>query len=223
MAASRPFWRNNGLTIVLLLLFCGAFAGQIVTGHRQYDDDQAEHGQSPATLVQYLSTPAFLEATMENWESEWLQMGLYVFLTVFLFQKGSSESKDPDKTAPVDRPPDPNRPGAPAPVRRGGLASTLYQHSLSMTFLGLFLVAFVLHAVGGAGEYNADQAEHGQSERVTVVQYMASSRFWFESFQNWQSEFLSVAAMVVLTIFLREHGSPESKPVDAAHGDTGND
>ncbi len=160
---------------------------------------------------------------MENWESEFLQMGMYVFLTVFLFQKGSSESKDPDKQESVDRRPDANRPGAPGPVRRGGVALTLYQHSLTLTFLALFLLSFVLHAVGGTGEYNAEQAEHGQPEPVTVVQYMHASRFWFESFQNWQSEFLSIAAMVVLTIFLREQGSPESKPVDAAYMDTGTD
>ena len=90
-----------------------------------------------------------------------------------------------------------------------------------LAFLLLFLGSFVLHAKGGAGEYNDDQRVHGRRERVTAVGYMGTSQFWFESLQNWQSEFLAVGSMVVLTIFLREKGSKESKPVDAAHDETG--
>ncbi|HUR95478.1 MAG TPA: DUF6766 family protein [Gemmatimonadales bacterium] len=221
MPARRSFFRDNGLSMVLLALFLASFAGQVVAGYRRYNEEQREHGQPPRTVSGYLSTPAFLEATMENWESEFLQMAMYVLLTALLFQRGSSESKDPDKPEPVDRRPDPSRPGAPWPVRRGGLALTLYQHSLALAFTSLFVLSFALHAAGGAGEYNEEQEEHGRSERVTTAQYMGSSRFWFESFQNWQSEFLSMAAMVVLTIFLRQRGSPESKPVDAAHSETG--
>ena len=169
----------------------------------------------------YLRSPEFLEPTAENWESEFLQMGAYVVLTAFLVQKGSAESKDPDQAEPVDRRPDPNRPGAPGPVRRGGGALALYRHSLSLAFLALFAVSFVLHAIGGAGAYNQEQAAHGRPERVSALGYMGTARFWFQSPQNWQSEFLAVLAIVVLTIFLREHGSPESKPVDAAHAETG--
>ena len=121
----------------------------------------------------------------------------------------------------VDRQPDPSREGAPGPVRRGGLALTLYRQSLSLVFLALFLVSFALHAVGGAGEYNAEQAEHASPERVTVIGYLGTSRFWLESLQNWQSEFLAILAMVVLSVFLRQHGSAESKPVDAPHAQTG--
>jgi hypothetical protein len=157
---------------------------------------------------------------MENWESEFLQMAVYVLLTVFLYQKGSSESKDPDEKAEVDREPDPRRPGAPWPVRRGGMILSLYRNSLGIALSALFLLSFVLHAVGGAGEFNEERAQHG-SEPLTVVQYLGTSRFWFESLQNWQSEFLSIGVMVVLSIFLRQQGSPESKPVDAAHGETG--
>jgi len=215
------FWRNNGLSLVLVAMFVITLVGQSLAGHRHYNDDQREHGQPTVSYVEYLGTPAFLEATMENWESEFLQMGTYVYLTVFLFQKGSAESKDPEKSEPVDRKPDPKRRGAPGPVRRGGFALTLYKNSLSLTFLVLFLVTLVLHAVGGAAEHNEEQAAHGQAERVTVLQYLGTSRFWFESLQNWQSEFLAIAAMVVLSIFLRQQGSPESKPVDAAHSETG--
>ena len=217
----RQFLRNNGLSLVLVAMFLVALAGQSVVGHRQYNEEPVEHGQPAVTYFQYITGPEFLEATMENWESEFLQMGVYVMLTAMLFQKGSSESKDPDKQEPVDRTPNPRRPGAPGPVRRGGMALWLYQNSLSLAFTALFLVSFILHAVGGAAEYNEEQAAHGQSVRISVTQYMAGSRFWFESLQNWQSEFLAIAAMVVLSIFLRQHGSPESKPVDAAHSETG--
>jgi hypothetical protein len=217
----RRLWRNNGLSIVLVALFVLTLVGQSIAGHRHHNEEQRTHGQPEITFGRYLSSPSFLEATMENWESEFLQMAAYVLLTVFLFQKGSAESKDPEKEEEVDRQPDPKRKGAPGPVRRGGVALIIYKHSLGLAFTALFLVSFFLHAIGGAGEYNEEQAEHGLSDRTTVLGYLATNRFWFESLQNWQSEFLSIAAMVVFTIFLREHGSPESKPVDAAHDATG--
>ena len=218
----RRFWRNNGLSIVLAAMFALTLAGQSVAGHRQHNDEQRDHGQPELSYGAYLRSPAFLEATAENWESEFLQLAVYVLLTAVLFQKGSAESKDPDgPPEEEDREPDPTRPGAPGPVRRGGLALALYRHSLSLALGALFLASFVLHAVGGAGEYNEEQAEHGSAERVTVLGYMGTARFWFESLQNWQSEFLAVLAIVVLTIFLRQQGLPESKPVDAAHSETG--
>jgi hypothetical protein len=217
----RRLWRNNGLSVAFFVLFAAALAGQSLVGHRHYNAEQRDHGRAEVTLGEYVRSPAFLEATAENWESEFLQMAAYVLLTALLFQRGSAESKDPDGPEDVDREPDPARPGAPGPVRRGGLALALYRHSLSLALGLLFVVTFVLHAVGGAGEYNEDQAEHGSPERVSVLGYMATARFWFESLQNWQSEFLAVFAIVVLTVFLRQQGSPESKPVDAAHGETG--
>ena len=110
---------------------------------------------------------------------------------------------------------------APWPVRKGGLALTIYEHSLSLAFLLLFLVSFILHAASGAREYNADQREHGNAVQVSTMEYMSTSRFWFESFQNWQSEFLSLAAMVWLAVYLREHGSAESKPVATPHDENG--
>jgi hypothetical protein len=149
-------------------------------------------------------------------------MAAYVVLTIFLFQRGSSESKDPDKREAVDR--DPRRSagkaGVPGPVRRGGWALRIYENSLSLVFVFLFLLSVAIHAIGGAVEYNQDQMEHGEPT-VSVMQYLHSARFWFESFQNWQSEFLSLAAMVIFSVFLRQRGSPESKPVDAPHTETG--
>jgi hypothetical protein len=218
----KQFWRNNSLTIAFLTLFLVAWlAGQVFTGLNVYNDERRDHGAPAIDLAQYLTTPHFLEATMENWESEFLQMFLYVALTAILFQRGSAESKDPDKREAVDNPPDQSKSDAPWPVRRGGLWLKLYSNSLGLAFLVLFMVSFVLHAAGGAGEYNETQRQHGEGEPVTVLQFMTTSEFWFQSLQNWQSEFLAVGSMVVLSIFLRQRGSPESKPVDAAHSDTG--
>ncbi len=222
----KRFLRENSLSIVWLCLFFLTFwLGQTLSGHRQYNNEQRDHHRPEVSYTEYLLTPHFLEATMENWESEFLQMFLFIALTSFLYQKGSAESKKLDEAESVDRDPKKsrNKKDAPWPVRKGGLALALYQYSLSLAFLLLFLISFYLHAVGGAGEYNQDQLEHGSSEMVTTLSYMATSRFWFESFQNWQSEFLSVGAMVLFTIFLRHRGSPESKPVDAPHSQTGKD
>jgi hypothetical protein len=215
--------RDNGLSLVLALLFVGSFAGQTIAGYRHYNNEQREHAQATLSPTAYLTSPHFYEATAENWESEFLQLFGYVILTAVLFQRGSSESKDPDKPEPVDRDPRRSRdkPGVPGPVRRGGWVLALYEHSLSLTFLVLFLGAFVLHAASGAREFNADAAAHDDPTRVSLGTYMTTARFWFESFQNWQSEFLALFAMVVLSIFLRERGSPESKPVDTPHHETG--
>jgi len=219
----RRFLRDNGLSLVLFGLFFFTFiVGQSLAGHSEYNDDQSEHGQPTVGFAEYLTTGHFIEATFENWESEFLQMAAYVVLTVFLYQRGSSESKDPDKEEEVDRDPAKarDRRDAPGPVRAGGPALKLYENSLFLAFVLLCLLSFSLHAYGGAEEYSSEQAAHGRAG-VTAWQYLATSRFWFESFQNWQSEFLSVAAIVVLSIWLRQRGSPESKPVDAAHAETG--
>ena len=215
----RRLFRNNGLSIVLMGLFIFTMVGQTLTGFRQYNETQRDHHQPTVGMGEYLKSGHFWEATAENWESEFLQMAMFVVLTAFLYQKGSAESKDPDdETDPVDEDPKlrKNDPTAPWPVRRGGFVLWLYSNSLSIAFGVLFLASFVVHGVKGAEEYNEDQREHAQP-LVTVTQYMTSSRFWFESFQNWQSEFLSLWAMVVFTIYLRQKGSAESKPVAAAH------
>ena len=220
----RRILRENGLSIVWLgLFFVTLIFGQSVAGHREYNSDQREHGRPEAAYAEYIASAHFVEATMENWESEFLQMFLFIVLTACLYQKGSAESKKLDEEEEVDRDPrlSKDKKDAPWPVRRGGLVLKLYENSLSLTFFLLFVGALFLHAAGGAREYNQDQAEHGSGERVTTLQYMGTSRFWFESLQNWQSEFLAVGLMVVLSIWLRQKGSPESKPVDAPHSQTG--
>ena len=222
----RRFLRENGLSLVWFGLFFLAFiVGQTLAGHREYNNEQREHGQPTLTYAEYLGTAHFAEATMENWESEFLQMFLFVALTAFLYQKGSAESKKLDEEEAVDRDPRQarNKKDAPWPVRKGGMILKLYEYSLSLAFFLLFLGCFFLHAAGGARAYNEEQRAHGGGEQVTTLSYLTTSRFWFESLQNWQSEFLAVGSMVVLSIFLRQRGSPESKPVDAPHSQTGKD
>ena len=216
--------RNHGLSITLTALFVVFMGAQTLTGWYAFNDEQREHRAEEVTLRDYLGSGHFMEATAENWESEFLQMAAYVFLTVFLFQRGSAESKKIGEVEAVDR--DPRsfkaKPDAPWPVRRGGWVLKVYENSLALAFLLLFLISFGLHAVGGTVLHNDEAAAHG-GELLSVSEFAQTSQFWFESFQNWQSEFLSLVAMVVLSIFLRQRGSPESKPVDAAHAQTGAD
>jgi hypothetical protein len=208
---------------VLLLLFLISLAGHAVSGWKAYNEEQREHGQPQVTFPAFLATSEFGETVFENWESEFLQMGFYVILTVVLFQRGSSESKKHDGSDEVDEDPLAHRndPDVPGPVRAGGWRLRLYKNSLSLAFLALFVVSFVGHAAAGARRHNEEQRRHGQSEPVTTVRYMQTPQFWYESFQNWQSEFLAVLAIVVLSSRLRQWGSPESKPVHASHSATG--
>lgn len=217
----RRFLFENGLSIVVFIMFVGSFAGQVVAGYQVYNEDQRDHQQAPITLGAYLRTGAFVEATAENWESEFLQMGVFVLLTAFLYQRGSSESKPIEEPTVVDQDPATARhdPNAPWPVRHGGLWLTVYKHSLGIALLLLFAGAFAAHAVGGAAEYNHIQQEHGGTP-VSVLAYVATSQFWFESFQNWQSEFFAVGVLVLMSIWLRQQGSAQSKPVAASANDT---
>lgn len=219
----KRFLRENGLSLVLLVLFLATWLfGQAVAGHRESNNDRQEHGLPSETMGEYFTSAHFIEATSENWESEFLQMGVYVMLTVFLFQKGSSESKSIDGPEEVDRDPRSakDKKDAPWPVRKGGWTLKIYEYSLSLAFIFLFLLCFTVHVVSGCANYNEELRLHNRPE-VTCGQYFASSRFWFESLQNWQSEFLAILSMVVLSIWLRQRGSPESKPVDAPHSETG--
>jgi hypothetical protein len=202
-------------------MFLVAIVGQIYTGLHEHNQEIQDLGGQAVSLGTYLLSGHFLQSTFENWESEFLQMGFFVILTIFLYQKGSSESKDPDGGAEeVDEEPDPKKKEAPWPVRKGGLALQIYKHSLSLALFILFILSFILHWYGSLRNYNEEQALKDLPTE-TAFQYLGKSRFWFESFQNWQSEFLSVFAMVLLSIHLRQKGSPQSKPVDAPHSQTG--
>lgn len=216
------FLRDNGLTIVLVTATLICIAGMYIAGWLASNEELRAHGSPALTLSQYGLTGHFLSAVFENWESEFLQMSAYVVLTAYLFQRGSAESRDPDKRSPQDEGPADREgdPEAPWPVKAGGVVQFLYAYSLGIVLTGLFLASFVLHLVSSAKAGSETAQLHGQST-TTLVQHLGSAQFWFESLQNWQSEFLSTAVIVVLSIFLRYRGSPESKPVGAPHGETG--
>lgn len=213
--------RDNSLTLVLLLLFAASIAGQWIAGWHVALEDAARHGAEPMSLAVYTASPEFLSSVFENWESEFLQMAAYVVLTAILIQRGSSESRDPD--AP---PRDTHltsqalKSGAPAILRAGRLARALYARSLGIVLGLLFLLSFLLHWTQSARAAAQEALEHG-AQPPTLFAYLGDPQLWFESFQNWQSEFLSTAVLVVLSIFLRQRESPESKPVAAPHAQTG--
>jgi len=212
----RRIFHQHGLTIVMLGLFFVVFIfGQMLTGRKEHNDERRKWGQAELGYIDYLKSAHFSEATAENWESEFLQMCVYVLATAFLYQKGSAESKDPRKKH-EHQARDSSNPNSPWPVRRGGWILRVYEHSLSLALFALFLIAFVWHSLGGHRLYNQHRVADGEAP-VGLTDYITSSRFWFESFQNWQSEFLSIGLMVVLTIWLREVNSPESKKVETPH------
>ncbi|UXT20525.1 hypothetical protein FY140_07300 [Agrobacterium tumefaciens] len=215
-------FRDNGLTIVLVLTSLLTIGGMLATGWAVYNEELAQHQATPLTLFSYAKSGHFLSALFENWESEFLQMSAYVMLTAFLFQRGSAESKDPDKAISQDEDPAQRAddPEAPWPVKAGGFIRTLYSYSLGLALFFLFIVSFVLHLKYSADAGALEAAMHGEPE-TSLFTHLGSVEFWFESFQNWQSEFLSTAVLVVLSIFLRFRGSPESKPVAAPHSETG--
>ena len=218
MAGLSAWIHDRALTIVLMAMFLFFLAGQVATGFWEYNDSRVEHGGTPVALSGYLATGHPWEALFENWESEFLQMAVFILLTTCLVQKGSPESRQPHTTKPVDADPRlfANAPNAPWPVRRGGWVLRVYENSLGLAFILMFLLSWAGHAWGGFRVFEADRAEHGQ-QVTDFVTYLMSPLFWFESFQNWQSEFLSIAAMVWLTVYLRQRHSPESKPVHAPH------
>ena len=218
----RRWVKEHGLLLANGGLFLAFFGGMIISGAANYSEEQQTLGGPPVSIAGYLGTGHFVEAVFENWESEFLQMATYVVLTVFLFQKGSSESKPLGKPSPQDEDPREAERTAktPWPVRRGGWVLKVYEHSLSGLLALLFLASFTLHAIGGTAAYNEEQQSHGLPP-VSTWEYLGSSQFWFESFQNWQSEFLAVAVLVGASVYLRERGSPESKPVAEPHYETG--
>lgn len=216
---SKSIFHRNGLGIVFLSLFIVTLIAQALTGWKEHNQEITDqHGQEIA-FTTYLHTGHFVSSTFENFQSEFLQMALYVLLTVGLRQQGSAESKSLDEKEEVDREPRALK-DAPWPVRKGGLWLILYSNSLSIAFFLLFFFSWGMHLYGSWIDNNAEQALIGKPFQ-TITEYIAEPRFWFETFQNWQSEFLSVLSIVVLTIFLRQKGSPESKPVDAPDLKTG--
>ncbi|WP_026631375.1 DUF6766 family protein [Dyadobacter alkalitolerans] len=215
----HSFLYRNGLGLLFVALFIITLCAQAVTGWHEHNSELEQEQAAAISFLSYLQTGHFISATFENFESEFLQMALYVILTVGLRQQGSAESKSLDEPEEVDREPKPG-PDAPWPVRRGGFILKLYENSLSLVFGILFIISWGLHLYGSWVDHNEQQVLLGQA-KDSIGDYLLQATFWFETFQNWQSEFLSIASIVILTIFLRQKGSPESKPVDAPNSETG--
>ncbi|MGO4169527.1 DUF6766 family protein [Novosphingobium sp. YAF33] len=213
--------RDNGLTIALLLLFAGSITGQWLAGWQVSVEDAQRHHQAAMSLLTYTASSEFLSSVFENWESEFLQMSAYVVLTAFLFQRGSAESKDPDAKPRDDNlEAEARKPDAPRILTRGRVWRAIYARSLGLTLFLLFLISFVIHWTQSAKVAAQEAIAHGEKP-LSVIAYLGDPQLWFESLQNWQSEFLSTAVLVVLSIFLRQRESPESKAVAAPHSKTG--
>lgn len=218
-AVKHSFLYRNSLTIFFLFLFAITLVAQGLTGLNVHNQTLIEEGKPALSLATYLQSGHFISATFENFESEFLQMALYIILTVKLRQIGSAESKSLDEEEEVDREPKPHK-DAPWPVKKGGWVLKIYENSLAICFAVLFFTSWYLHFYGSWQDYNVEQRLKNLPQD-SMADYIHNANFWFETFQNWQSEFLSVASIVFFTIFLRQKGSPESKPVDAPHLETG--
>jgi hypothetical protein len=219
----RTFLRENSLSIFFGGIFLAALAGQALTGHDAYNEEQADHGGEPISLGRYLTSSAFGRAVMENWQSEYLQFTLFVLMTVWLLQRGSPESKKLDK-AGLESDRDQRlgryaRQDSPLWARVGGWRTAIYSNSLLIVMASIFIASWFAHSVTGWNEYNADQLDHG-GVAVSWLSFIGTSTFWEQTLQNWQSEFLAVGSMVILAVYLRQRGSPESKPVGAPHDAT---
>jgi hypothetical protein len=222
--------RHNGLTLFFGLLFLAALLGQSIAGHADYNEDQRTHAEligEPASTVSYgdyVTSSAFAQDVMENWQSEYLQFLLFMMATVYLVQRGSPESKplgkegtESDRDQKVGSQ---ARGDSPEPAKSRGITQALYSNSLLILMAVLFAGSWFAQSVTGWTAYNSEQSEHMQST-VSWLSYVGTGDFWNRTLQNWQSEFLAVGSFAIFAVFLRQRGSPESKPVGAAHESTG--
>ena len=220
-----PLWlRNQSLSLFFLVLFLTTLVGQSIAGQRAFNEDQLQHGSETVSYVRYVLSSDFGQAMLENWQSEYLQFMLFIMATVWLIQRGSNESKRPED---VGRESDAKQQVGPHAKRNsprwakvGGWRTAIYSNSLLIVMSLVFFASWFGQSVTGLTEYNDEQREHGGSP-VSWAVYLTRPVFWENTLQNWQSEFLAVGTMAVYTIYLRQRGSPESKPVGAPHDQTG--
>lgn len=210
--------RENGLSILFGVLFLAALAGQAAAGFAQYNEELAQHGQDAVTFLAYVTSSPFVVDVAENWQSEFLQFFVFIAATIWLVQRGSPESKRPGhegvQTDEEQRAGSHAPASAPAGARMRGLAGALYSNSLLLVMGAVFLLSWWAQSLAGVVVANAENAEHGEPA-MDWLHYIGSPDFWSRTLQNWQSEFLAVGCMIALTIFLRQRGSSESKPVGA--------
>ena len=216
--------RENSLSLFFLAIFLLALIGQAIAGHAQYNNEQIAHMSETVSFWRYVVSSEFGQAVMENWQSEYLQFTLYIGTTIWLHQRGSPESKQLDaigtESDEKQRVGEHARTDSPRWARARGLRLWLYSNSLLIVMATIFLAAWFAHSVTGWSAYNAEQLEHHE-QAVSWLGFVGSADFWEATLENWQSEFLAVGSMAVFSIYLRQRGSPESKPVGASHEATG--
>jgi hypothetical protein len=219
----RRFFTLNSLSIVFLTIFLATLVGQAVAGHDKFNDDATAHHEKPISLSRYVTSSSFGQAVMENWQSEFLQFSLYIFGTVYLIQKGSPESKKPgeggtgsDEDQLVG---EHAKPSSPRWARTSGVRRRIYENSLILLMTAIFFGTWFADSTCGWSTYDSDQITHHQP-KVSYWGYLGTADFWESSLQNWQSEFLAIGSMAIFSVYLRQRGSPESKPVGAAHEET---
>jgi hypothetical protein len=219
----RGFLKDNGLSVGFGLLFLATLVGQAISGHDTVNHDALLHQGDPISLGRYVTSALFWADVMENWQSEYLQFTLYIFATIFLIQKGSNESKEPDRVGLESDEQqcigEHAKPDSPRWAVAGGLRTAIYSNSLLLVMTTIWVASWLAQSISGRVNYNADQLNH-QADPVSWWTYLTTSDFWNRTLQNWQSEFLAVGSMVILSVYLRQRGSPESKPVGAPHDAT---
>ncbi len=218
------FVRDNSLSLFFGALLLASVAGQSVAGQHQYNAEAVEHGEKTISWAQYVKTPEFGGDLLENWQSEFLQFSLYIIATVWLLQRGSNESKRLDE---VGRESDEEQRigshaqgDSPAWAKVRGARLWIYSNSLMLVMTAIFFLSWFGQSLNGWRAFNNSQREH-HSPAISYGEYLVNADFWDRSLQNWQSEFLAIGSMAAFTIYLRQRGSPESKPVGAPHGETG--
>jgi hypothetical protein len=220
----RRFIRDNGLSLFFLVLFLLAVGLQAVAGHADFNEDQDRHGDPRISLARYVVSSEFGTAVLENWQSEYLQFTLFILMTVWLVQRGSPESKqlhmagtESDKEQKVG---EHATRDSPRWARAKGLRRRVYENSLLLVMIAIWIGSWFAQSITGVSEYNAERLDHSQVA-VSWIEYLGRPDFWEKTLQNWQSEFLAVGSMAILAVYLRQRGSPESKPVGAPHDATG--
>jgi hypothetical protein len=219
----RRFARENGLSIFFLAIFAVTLIAQSLAGVRAFNAEEVEHGGSPVSWWTYVTSAEFGGAVMENWQSEFLQFTLFILATVWLLQKGSNESKKLEdagleskrqqrigREAPDD---------APKWAKFDDWRTRIYENSLLIAMTTIFFATWLAQSLNNWRQFNAEEREH-DGEAISWGSYLVNADFWERTLQNWQSEFLAVGTMAVFTIYLRQRGSPESKPVGAPHEET---
>ena len=215
--------RQSSLSLFFLVIFLGALLGQALVGHSEFNHQQVAHQDETISLLRYVQSSQYWVDVLENWQSEYLQFVLFVMATVWLVQKGSTESKQLDKAGSESdeeqKLGEHLEPDSPKWAKAGGWRTAVYSNSLVLTMGAIWIGSWVGQAITGRIAYNAEQLDH-QLDSVTLWQYVGTAEFWNRTLQNWQSEFLAVGSMVVFSIYLRQRGSSQSKPVGAAHAAT---